>query len=63
MKTTITIAGNMNTTPFDIFNQDVDEVIIIINYYLLLGAENKSKTPPAVYQNDRDESAAFWAAF
>lgn len=53
----------MNTTPFDIFNQDVDEVIMIINYFLVLGAESKNKTPPAVYQNDRDESAAFWAAF
>lgn len=61
MKTTITLAGNLNTTPFDLFNQDTDDVIMLINYYLFLGAETKN-TPPASVVNERDESAAFWAA-
>lgn len=63
MKTTITIAGNLGTTPFDLFNQDTDEVIMLINYYLFIGAEAKEQTTPAVFTTDRDESAAFWAAF
>lgn len=51
----------MNTTPFDLFNQDTDDVIMLINYYINLGAETEN-TPPASVVNERDESAAFWAA-
>ena len=58
---TITIAGNLGISPFDIFNQDTDTVIMLMNYYLRLGEENKGQTPPAML-SDREESAAFWAA-
>lgn len=42
MKTTMTLSSNLNCSIFDIFNQDVDEVIMIINYYLLLGEEEEN---------------------
>ena len=53
MKTTLTIAGNLGTNPFYIFNQDVDEVIMLINYYLSIGTEAKE----ARQTNPRDDNA------
>lgn len=40
MKTTMTLSTNLNCSPFEIFDQDIDEVIMLINFYILLG-ENK----------------------
>ncbi len=60
MKTTITIAGNLGISPFDVFKQDIDEVILLINYYLFIGAETPTETTPAIL-SDKDESEAFWA--
>lgn len=62
MKSTITIAGNLGINPFSIFDNDCDEVIMLINFYLTIGEEKKENAPPAVFANDREESAAFWAA-
>jgi len=56
LKTTITISGNYNTTPFAMFEQDVDEMIMLVNYLLDLGANAQQKeqgTAPA-----RDDG--FW---
>ncbi len=39
MRTTITLSQNLNCSPFEIFEQDVDEVIMLINFYLILGDE------------------------
>ena len=48
MKTTMTLAVNLGCSPFDIFNQDVDEVIMTINFYIILGEqeENTQTTAP-----------------
>lgn len=40
MKTTMTLATNLHISPFEIFDQDCDEVIMMINFYLKLGDEN-----------------------
>lgn len=32
----------MNCSIFDLYNQDVDEVIMTINFYLLLGEEEEN---------------------
>ena len=45
MKTTMTLSANLNTNPFFVFEQDVDEVIMTINFYLELGAEQKLQSP------------------
>jgi len=58
----LTIAGNLGISPFEIFNQDTDDVLMLINYYLILGAESKGNPAPALSKSDREESAAFWAA-
>lgn len=43
MKTTMTLAVNLNISVFEIFNQDCDEVIMLINYYILLGDEKEGQ--------------------
>lgn len=56
LKTTITIAGNYNVTPFEIMAQDADEVIMLINYMIELGrTAPKSNEPTVAKQKD-----AFW---
>lgn len=39
MRTTLTISANLNCSPFEVFEQDVDEVIMLINFYLHLGKD------------------------
>ena len=34
MTTTLTLSTNLNISPFELFAQDCDEVIMVINYYL-----------------------------
>lgn len=45
MKTTMTIAANLNTSPFEVFEQDVDEVIMLINFYLKLDNKEEINKP------------------
>lgn len=42
MRTTITLSKNLNCSPFEILAQDMDEVIMMINFYLALGNENRN---------------------
>jgi hypothetical protein len=60
LATTDNLARSYNVTPFEIMGQECDDVILFINY-LLRKAENAPADAPAV-TNDREESAAFWAA-
>ena len=43
MKTTMTLSANMNCSMFDILNQHVDDVILIINFYLELGEQETAQ--------------------
>ena len=43
MKTTMTLATNLHVSPFEIFAQDCDEVIMLINFYLILAADPDAK--------------------
>lgn len=46
-------------TPFDLFEKDVDAVIMIINHFIAKGEKQGDAPTPT---NEREESAAFWAA-
>ena len=46
MKTTATMAANYNCTPFDIFEKDVDEVIMLIKFYTRLADEKGNMPQP-----------------
>lgn len=61
METTLTLARHFGTTPFVLFEQDTDEIIMVIKHFISKGGNSKSNTPAAPL-NERDESTAFWAA-
>lgn len=44
MKTTMTLSQNFGCSPFELFEQDCDEVVMTINYYILLGEETPTDT-------------------
>jgi hypothetical protein len=45
MKTTMTLAMNLHVSLFDIFQQDCDEVIMLINFYIKIGSNEKNHKP------------------
>ena len=61
MKTTMTLSANMNCSVFQIYDQDTDEVIMTINFYILLGEEEpttRTTTAPTykpVEKKNKDE--------
>jgi hypothetical protein len=55
MDATIIIAGNYQMTPFDLFSQDADEVIMLLNYLSETGGKAQEKESKPVSSND-----GFW---
>lgn len=54
MRTTMTLAANLRCSPFEIFDQETDEVIMIINFYIELGfEENEKPTAPVRMARER----------
>ncbi len=45
----------MNTSPFELYNQDVDEVIMTINFYIALGAEQRQQG--AIQKTNKTQTA------
>lgn len=43
MKTTVTIAGNYGLTPFALFDQDVDEMVMFLNFLIETGKDSKKE--------------------
>lgn len=63
MQTTFILAGNFNVTPFEIMHQDLDEVIMIVNYLAESGKASKQddiKTKNIL--NEKEQDRSFWAA-
>ena len=76
MKTTMTLSANMGCNMFDLFNQETDEVIMTINFYILLGEEEpepeqktttpkykpvaKKKTDERIRVNDATATGGWW---
>jgi hypothetical protein len=61
MDFTFELSKIYNVLPFDILKQDKDEVIMLLNY-MAEKVEAAQDNSPAVIKNDKEESAAFWAA-
>lgn len=55
MRTTIIIAQNLNTNPFEVFAQDIDEVILLINYYTRLGENSAEANTPKAKTNSKEK--------
>lgn len=55
MKTTLTISANLNTSIFEVFEQDVDEVIMLINFYLAYDQRTSSTPTTARVGSNSDQ--------
>lgn len=55
MDATVIIAGNYHLTPFDVFSQDADEVIMLLNYLSETGEKQRAKESEPVSSDD-----GFW---
>lgn len=63
MKTTFILAGNFNVMPFEIMRQELDAVIMIINYLAEIGSESRQGNAINTGALDEKENARnFWAA-
>lgn len=67
MRTTMTLSANMNCSPFEIFDREVDEVITIINFYIELGANantnsvsNINLKDTRIRVNDKTATGGWW---
>ena len=64
----MTIATNLNCSPFEIFDQDTDEVIMLINFYLYLGEKGHDKNhkketngkEKRIRVNDQTATGGWW---
>lgn len=45
MDATVLIAGNFHMSPFEMFKQDTEEVIMVLNYLSEKGTEKAEKKP------------------
>lgn len=63
MKSTFILAKNFNVTPFEIMAQDIDEVILVLNYLIESGKESRQEATEqqGASASDREQAQAFWA--
>lgn len=59
METTFILAGSFGVTPFEIMKQDVDVVIMIINY---LSESGKASKQEEKILSDKEQARSFWAS-
>ena len=62
MKTTFILAGNFGVSPFDIMRQDIDEVILIINYLAESGKTSNQDNKSSNNLTEKEKDKSFWAA-
>ena len=56
MQTTITLAKNLHISPFEIFQQECDEVILLINFYIMLGNQSNESDKSINKQPKHDKN-------
>lgn len=59
METTFILAQKLNVSPFEIMAQEIDAVIMVVNYYLDCN-EAKNNTSESLPEKERDKD--FWSA-
>ena len=63
MKTTFILAGNFGVTPFEIMRQDLDEVILIVNYLSESGRSEAAAGNNKSTITEKEQDKNFWSAF
>lgn len=67
----MTLSANLGCSMFDIYNQDLDEVIMTINFFNQLGDEEPTQTTAPTYKpvpkkeerikvNDKTATGGWW---
>jgi hypothetical protein len=61
MKTTFLVARNLAVSPFEVMSQDLEFVIMVVNF--LLDCANESKTDEATDAlSEKEKDRDFWSA-
>ncbi len=66
MRTTMTLAATFGCSPFAIFEQETDEVIMLLNYYLELANDetprkvNSNTKEKRIRVNDKTATGGWW---
>ena len=62
MQTTFIMAQKLNVSPFDIMAQDVDAVILVVNYLLESIEENNTNVENNNLLSEKERDSEFWSA-
>ena len=62
MKTTFILAQKLGVSPFDIMAQDIDAVIMVVNYLIDSGAKSNADDYSRNTLTEKEQDKAFWAA-
>ena len=64
MDFTFELSKMFNVLPFEIFKQDKDEVIMLINYMSEKGATSATEEPirDFKFKTEKDKDKSFWSA-
>lgn len=54
----MTLSQNLGINPFDVLDRDIDDVILVINFYLEMG--NKSENKNKVETKQPHSNDGFW---
>jgi len=59
-ETVVLFAEKWNLSPFDVLQKDIDDFILIVNYFIEKGGDSSSngEQPKATYQQKRKDD--FW---
>lgn len=57
MKTTMTLSQSLSIDFFKILDREIDDVVLLINFYLMLGNEKK---PNEKVKNKVENNYGFW---
>ena len=61
METTFILAQKFGVTPFEIMAQDLDEVILVINFILDSNSRNRNDNNFGSTTNEKEQAKDFWA--
>ena len=59
MKTTFLVARNLAVSPFEVMSQDLEFVIMVVNFLLDSATGNKTQDKE---QTEKEKDRAFWSA-
>lgn len=62
MKTTFLVAQNLAVSPFEVMSQDLEYVIMVVNYLLDIAREHNPRDNEKVATTEKERDKDFWSA-